>query len=517
MPADTLLTHLTCPALPNITSIAIQNGKILELGTDLSHLVGPQTRTLELNGACVLPGFNDAHVHIWKVGQLRTTSLDLRDCDTLLQVYALVQERLETLPVGTWLLGRGWNEAKLGGNPTRAALDALSQQHPILLTRTCAHIHAVNSLALERAGIVDPSQAPAGGEIRLEEGLLLETAYGLVLRAIPEFTQADYERWILAGCHYLRSLGITSATDPAVDPPLLAAYRALEAGGQLPIRVNVLYIRRPDGGDQTFPLPEKYVSDFLRCDSVKFFADGGLSGATAAVSEPYINLGNEHGPASTGILRFETEELYPLMLEAHQAGFRIGTHAIGDVALEQVLNIYQRLYQEHPLELYPELKHRIEHFGLATPQQLEQAKAMNLFVVPQPIFLQELGHNFKRYLSQKSLERCYALGSFAAAGLNMAFSTDGPVVKNLNPLSGIQTAVNAVHYGFSTAHQVTLGYALRAYTEVAAAAQGDENNRGRLEPGYWADLVILERNPFEVPPLELDRVRVLGTWVGGRD
>lgn len=509
MKADTLIYGGTIlnpgPApggLEALEALAIADGKIVAAGkrSEMENLAISSTHRIDLEGRTLLPGFNDAHVHVWKVGQLRTTLLDLRGVESLEAFYAAVRERAQTLQPGQWLWGRGWNEARMGGWPDRSALDAIAPQNPVLLTRTCAHIHAVNTPALQAAGVTPETHVP-GGEIDFGRGILYETAYGLVFKAMPAPTQADYERWVLAGCEYLKSLGITSATDPAVDPPLYAAYRALDAGGKLPIRVNLLYIRRPDGGSETFPLPEKHVSDFLRCDSVKFFADGGLSGATAAISQPYKTL----EPPSCGILRFETEELYALALEAHRQGFRIGTHAIGDRALDQVLDVYRRLYEAHPSPL----RHRIEHFGLAGEEHLEPARWLGVIAVPQPVFLHELRPNFLKYLPEAMLCRCYNLRAVFAAGLTVAFSSDGPVVSQVSPLTGLQAAVAEP---MCEGNGVSLEAALWAYTVGGALAQGDEGNRGRLEPGHWADFVVLERDPRTAPPEALGSLEVRSTW-----
>ncbi|PZA08078.1 amidohydrolase [Meiothermus sp. PNK-Is4] len=469
--------------------------------SELEPLLSPTTRRVDLEGQTLLPGFNDAHVHVWKVGQLRTTLLDLRGVESLEAFYAAVRERARTLRPGEWLWGRGWNEARLGGWPDRSTLDAIAPRNPVLLTRTCAHIHAVNTPALQAAGVTPETHVP-GGEIDFGRGLLYETAYGLVFKAMPAPTQADYERWVLAGLEHLKSLGITSATDPAVDPPLYAAYRALDAAGKLPIRVNLLYIRRPDGGSETFPLPEKHRSDFLRCDSVKFFADGGLSGATAAVSVPYRNT---QGP-NQGVLRFETEELYALALEAHRQGFRIGTHAIGDRALDQVLEVYGRLYRDSPGP-----RHRIEHFGLAGEEHLELARRLGVIVVPQPVFLHELRANFLKYLPEAMRCRCYNLRAMFAAGLTVAFSSDGPVVRQVDPLTGLRAALKEP---LCAGNEVSLEQSLWAYTMGGAIAQGDQGNRGSLEEGKWADLVILEGDLAKIESLSVHRATVGGEDLG---
>lgn len=470
-----------------VEALLVRDGRVVATGA-LTDLQSPGVRRVDLSGAHAFPGFTDAHVHVWKVGQLRTTLLDLREATSLDELSRLVQERHAELPDGAWLWGRGWNEARLGGSPTRALLDRLAPGRPVLLTRTCAHIHAVNTSALERAGIHADTPAPDGGEIDYERGLLTETAYGLVYDAMPEPSQAQFEAWILAGLEYLKALGFTAATDPAVDPPLYAAYRALDAAGRLPIRVNLLYIRRPDGGADTYPLPEKHVSPMLRCDSVKFFADGGLSGATAAVSVPFRETGTR------GVLRFDTADLYDLACEAHVAGFRIGTHAIGDVALEQVLGVYARLLHEHP----GGPRHRIEHFGLPGARHLALARALNVIVVPQPVFLHELRANYDRYVPDALAGQVFPLRAMFDAGLDVAFSSDGPVVRELRPLCGLAAAVAEPYV---PGQAVTLTQALGAYTRGGAVAHGDAHERGTLEPGKHADLTIIDSDLFDTDPM----------------
>ncbi len=477
------------------SSLAVQNGRVVALNDPSVSAVN----VIDAGGANVFPGWNDAHVHVWKVGHLRTTMLDLRDAATLEQVYALVRERAAHLAPGQWLLGRGWNEAKLGGSPTKQALDAMSPHNPVVLTRTCAHIHAVSSKALELAGVDENTSPPPGGELDVDRGLLFETAHGLVTRAMPAFTVQDFELFVKAGLMWLARHGITSCTDPAVDPVLLQAYRNLEARGELPIRVNLLFIRRPDGGSATYPLPERFNSDFLRVDSVKFFADGGLSGATAAVSVPYRNTDFP----GHGVLRFETEELFELAREAHTAGFRIGTHAIGDRALDQVLEVYERLDA-----IGPSVRHRIEHFGLANDHHRAKASALNVIVVPQPIFLHELAQNFARYLPDQFVPDCYNLRAMLDSGLTTAFSSDAPVVREVNPLMGIHAAM---HEPFRPGNAVTLVESIEAFTHAGAVAQGDEGNRGSLELGMWADFNLFQG--AEKPVLEW---QLEGSFVSGQ-
>ncbi|WP_337844770.1 amidohydrolase family protein [Thermus sp.] len=431
-------------------------------------------------GEAVLPGFHDAHVHIWKIGQLLTDLLDLRGVRSLKTLRRLLEERDRLLPPGAWLLGRGWNEALLGAWPTRAFLDEVLPHRPVVLTRTCAHIHVANTQAFQRAGLGPDTPSPPGGEVRYGEGLLLERAYGLLERAMPRRTVEDYQRYILAGAGHLLRHGITSALEAGADPLLLEAYRRLDQEGRLPLRVSVLAVVRPDGEETTYPLPEPYRSERLVVAGVKFFADGGLSGASAAVSRPYREVGGK------GVLRLSAEELFELALPAHEKGFFVATHAIGDVAILEILRAYHRLYQARPLPV----RHRLEHFGLPGPKALGLARALGVWVVPQPIFLEELRENFLRYLPEEFLPQCYPLARMAQAGLFLAFSSDAPVVQEVSPLKGARAAGRPL-----VGKGLPFLRALFYYTRPEASGLPP----AWLWPGQRADLVVYDRDPFRYP------------------
>lgn len=477
------------------------------------------TKRVDLGGRTLIPGFNDAHVHIWKMGMLLTTQINAGkdaapDIPAIVRLY---RERAEKLPAGTWLSGRGYNEAALPERRhlTRADLDAASTQHPMALTRTCGHMLVANSRALELAGITTETPDPPGGVIVRDEngqptGLLQETAMGLVMRIMPEPSDAEMTNAIQAAQRHELSLGITSATDPLLTPFHLRIYRQMEADGDLLVRTNGLLIRRPDGGSETFPLPERHVSDMLRIESVKFFGDGGLSGATARLSEPYKVTGEQ------GVLRFETEDLTELAWEAHAAGYRIGTHAIGDVALEQIIGVYEAIHQRMPR---PELRHRIEHLGLPSAEHLARCRALNVIAVPQTVFLPALGTNFRRYLPDHFLPRCYPVRAMLDAGLTVALSSDAPVVPDDNPLLGMKGALDRKDGNgepLAPEQAISAYEALYAYTMGGAIASGDADNRGSLTPGKWADMAILSGDPLTTPPDVLLNIRVDETYVGGK-
>lgn len=475
-------------------------------------------KRVDLEGRTLIPGFNDAHVHIWKLGLLLTAQVDARTAaaPSVDAITARFRERADRTPPGSWLLGRGYNETDLpeGRHPTRADLDAASTAHPIALTRTCAHMLVANSLALQMAGITRDTPDPHGGIIVRDAdgeptGLLQETAQGLITQIVPDYSDDEMGRAIREANYHQLRLGITSATDPLLMPSHLRVYRHLEADGDLAVRVNGLPIRRPDGGTETFPLPERHISPTLRVDCVKFFADGGLSGATAALSVPYRETGTR------GVLRFDDDELFELMWEAHDAGFRIATHAIGDVAIEQVLSCYERLHARKP---GTGLRHRIEHLGLPTAEHLSRCKIIEVIAVPQTIFLYALGTTYRRYLPDAFYPHCYPVRAMLDAGLDVALSSDAPVVPDDNPLLGMKAALDRADVNedpIAPEQAITAYEALYAYTMGGAIASGDASNRGSITRGKWADLVVLDGDPLAVPAAELPTIRVQQTYVGG--
>jgi predicted amidohydrolase YtcJ len=513
--------HTMDGAFPNPEAVLLQDdGRILAVGTlgDVDAAAQPNTRWIDLEGRTLLPGFNDAHVHIWKLGLLLTVQVDARhsvapDIETIIERFG---DRAKTLPPGTWITGRGYNEADLPEHRhlTRADLDAASMEHPIALTRTCGHMIVANSAALAAAGITRDTVNPAGGMIVRDEqgeptGLLQETAMGLLNRAMPETNDKIMANGIRAAMQHQLALGITSATDPLLTPAILKVYLNLDERGDLLVRVNGLPIRRPDGGTETLPLPRRYESDKLRVDCVKFFADGGLSGATAAISVPYKVTGE------CGVLRFDTDDLTDLMWEAHQNGFRIATHAIGDVALDQVISVYEELHLRQP---QPKLRHRIEHLGLPTAEHLRRSKALDVIAVPQTVFLPALGASFRRYLPDSYIERCYPVRAMLDAGLTVALSSDGPVVPDVNPLLGMKAAVDRLDPNgepIAPEQAITPYEALYAYTMGGAIASGDDVNRGSLTPGKWGDMIVLSGDPLATAPEGLLDIHVQQTYVGG--
>lgn len=508
---------LTIDRPRRVGAVAVAGGKIVAVGEEhkLRSQANSSTKLIDLEGRTLVPGFEDAHAHIWKVGQLLTTSLDLRQSTSIEEIGTLLKQRDATLPKGAWLLGRGFNEISLaeGRKPTRKDLDRFVADRPILLTRTCGHIFVANSLALKLASIRKGTAQPDGGIIEREpdgepNGLLHETAVGAVNRVIPAPAHAHYRAMVDAALKHQLTLGITSSSDCGVLPGLLEAYLEMDADCSLPARMLVMPLGRPDGSSGPLSLPPKHHSPMLRVDTVKFLADGGLSGGTAALSVPYRNS------SFSGVTRFQSDELMALFADAHRQGWRISTHAIGDAAIEQVLGLYERL-GTHPNGL----SHRIEHLGLPSVSQLQRMFKAGGFAVTQPIFLDELGANFKAFIPGSLESRVYPIRSMLDAGLTVAFSSDAPVVSDDSPLAGIQAAVlRRTREGecMLPDQAVTAEEALYAYTVGSATVAGEEHARGSIQSGRWADLAVLSADPTAVEPETIRSIVVEQTYLAGK-
>jgi predicted amidohydrolase YtcJ len=471
--------------------------------------------TINFEGKTIMPGLNDAHIHVWKIGHLRTYMLDVRGVESIKAFQKALQDFAQKNPSAQWIMARGINEMVLEEKrlPTKEDIDAVIADRPVFVIRTCAHIGIANSKAINISGVTQDTEVPFGGEIRKNEdgtlqGIFTERALGLIMNNIPAFTFEEYKDMILEAHNYLLSLGITSATDPAANEELLAAYIQLDQEGLLKVRMNVFPLRIPDGTDDIQPLPALYESGFLQIKAVKFFADGGLSSATAAMNVPYKNTDNY-----TGVLRLEHNKFFETAKEAVLAGFSVATHAIGHQAVDLTLAVYKELFAFNA-----NLKHRIEHVGFLSEKNIADFKAMNMTAAMQPIFIYELAPNFKNTLTDDLLETVYPCKTVLDNGINLALSTDGPVVKEINPWVNIETAMSRkAKDGFVIGEnqKITLEQALRAYTVGSAIADNQAHLKGDLTKGKKADFIVLNQNPLQAETVE--NTVALETWVNGEN
>lgn len=498
---------------PRASAVLVREGRIAAVGDDgeVRAAAAPGAREIDLGGRCLIPGFNDAHVHVWKIGHLATTMLDLRGATTLEVAMRAVRAFAARQPEGRAAVARGIDENRIreGRLPNRVDLDVIAPNRPVWIVRVCGHVGIANSRALELAGISADTKDPPGGTIERDArgvptGVLRETAMALVQERIPQPGSAEYAAMIEAAHRRMLELGITTATDPGVGPELLAVYRELDERARLAVRMNVMALAV--GSSDSPALPATYVTPSLRIDTVKFFLDGALSGGSASLRGQYAD-------GSRGTLRLDEGAFYEPARNVHRSGLRIAAHAIGDRAIECALGVFECLRRDGP-----GMRHRIEHCGLVTKDQLARLERGRHPLVMQPIFLKEMAANYRRYLPPDFPLTPYPLRAALDAKCDVALSSDAPVVEDMNPLSGIAAAVvRKDKYGVITdaRQSISAAEALRAATLGGAIASGDDHDRGSLRVGKLADLVVLDGDPTECPPEAIPNLRVDLTMVGG--
>ncbi len=519
--ADLLLTNATVVTLdgPDARAVAILGDRVVAL-EDV-----PAREVVDLGGAVVVPGFHDAHNHMAWFG-LTLSEVDLRVAD-LNELYRAVEEKARSVPPGEWVVGAGYDQNKIGGHPTRAELDRVAPGRKVWLKHTSGHMCVVNTPVLEALGITSGPVEVVGGVVNTETGLLQEQAQQLVNSLVlpyPVSTLVDaIDR---AGRQYLAE-GITSCVEAGIgggwigkSPVEIAAYQAARDQGRLHVRVELMVAvdalrSLAAHADDGLPLGldlgirSGFGDDWLRIGPVKVFSDGSLIGHTSAMCQDFADT-----PGNRGYLQADAEDLTATITAAHRSGWRVATHAIGDAAIDLVLDAYESAAKKFPRDAP---RHRVEHFGVARPDQVTRAAELGVVPVPQGRFVNEIGDGMITALGPDRVKWAYRQRSLLDAGLVVPGSSDRPVVRGA-PLLGMHDMVNQLTSSgapFNPDEVITGLEALRAYTYGSAYASCQENHKGTLTPGKLADLVVLSDNPATVDPTRIKDIAVLRTMVGG--
>jgi predicted amidohydrolase YtcJ len=519
------------PARPRARSIAIAAGRIIAVDADPAML--PAREVLDLRGQTLLPGFHDAHNHmVWFGQSMSEIDLGAAAVPTLADLYTAVARRAGTTADGAWVIGSGYDQNKLGAHPDRDGLDQAAPGRRVWLRHVSGHMCVVSSLVLADLGLADrPSDVPGGTVVTdaagRPTGLLQERAQGLASGLLHPYPLAVLAEAIdRAGARYL-SEGITSCTEAGIGggwightPAELAAYQLARDTGRLRVRVELMVASdvlhpiaaHPDDGLELgldLGIRTGIGDDWLRVGAMKIFTDGSLIGRTAAMSADYAGE-----PGNRGYLQADGDELTATIIAAHRSGWQVAAHAIGDRAIDLVLDAYEQA-QEH----YPRTgtRHRIEHFAAARPDQVQRAAGLGVVAVPQGRFATEIGDGLLAAAGPDRESWLYRQRSLIDAGMTLPGSSDRPV-SNGAPLLGVHDMVNrrtAAGIPFNPAEAVTAEQALRAYTSGSAYASHAEQARGTISPGKLADLVVLSDDPTAVSPEHIGGIEVLATFVDG--
>jgi predicted amidohydrolase YtcJ len=487
-------------------AIAVGGGRVLALGssTAIRPLLRPGGRAIDLHGRSVLPGLIDAHAHLGAYGMSRL-GIDLKapEMRSVAAIQRAVRERAERQPPGTWIRGQGYNHMLLAErrHPNRFDLDAVAPDHPVLLTRTCGHIVVANSRALELAGITDATPDPPGGRYDRADGRNLGVAYDAAqgpLAAVAAPSQEEMEQALRIAVRDYHARGLTSIHNAGpLAGPELPALQTLRRAGELTLRVYYMVwvalgtdegLRFIETGLQT-----GFGDPWLRLGSFKVMTDGSSSGPTAATREPYAS-----DPTDCGILYWTQEQLDAMITRAHRAGWQCTMHAVGDRAIASCILAHERAQQTFPRD---DARPRIEHCALCPPDLQDGIVRLGITPVMQPAFLWEFGDGYLVNYGRERVETMFPFASLLRRGVRVAGSSDSPVTDH-RPLHGIACALERrTQSGQSCGEgeRVTLTEALRMYTINAAHAEFAEREKGSLEPGKCADIVVLADDIERLP------------------
>lgn len=506
------------------TALAISSGRIAAVGSDeeIAPLAGRGRRRIDLRGKAVLPGFHDCHCHMLAVG-VALSQIDLSP-ERAGTIPALLQLLRDEAPKGCgWICGRGYDQNRLAAlrHPARSDLDSVSVDRPVVATHASGHALVANSHALRLAGIGRDTPDPAGGTIerdpRSQEptGLLLENAMALVHNAMPPVSRAEQVTALGLASRRMASVGITSASEAWTTPDDLPAFFDAAEKGKLSIRCHpFLLAHRLKNGDR-FLTPADFSdrqNEKVTLGIAKIFADGAIGTRTAYLRLPYADY-----PDRCGTPIWERRELGRLIQGAHDAGWQVAAHAIGDAAIDLCLDAFQKAMFHSPALV---ARHRIEHAMLLWDEQIGRMATQGIVPVFQPEFIARFGDVYMEALGERRAVRIMPLRSIVqAGGRPLALSSDQPVVPG-NPLDGVRAAVERKTPAGRTlgvGERLTPYEALSGYTSGAAFAARCEGERGRLAEGLLADLVILSEDPTTVPIEEWsERIRVELTAVAGK-
>ncbi|MCU0498426.1 MAG: amidohydrolase [Anaerolineae bacterium] len=510
--------------LKRAEALAISAGRIVAFGDtdEILDLATPTTIRENLNGQTVIPGLIDAHIH-WKWTARVLKEVDVFEVPSKQVAIDRVADRAASLPPGEWIIGQGWIQELWEDRrfPTKADLDAVTPHHPVYLRAKSAHAFWVNSLALQMAGIDRHTPDPDGGYIQRDDqgeptGILFENASRLITAQIPSMSVEETASAMLEAQKLALAAGLTGLHD-FDGPDAMAALQLLRDRGQLALRVVKNVNKEWIHHAYELGIRWGFGDDWLRIGGVKIFADGALGPRTALMFKPYQGESDNYGVRVT-----DPEEMLQIVSMASAAGLPATIHAIGDRAVHDVLNVYETVRKQEAQrgELPYTRRHRIEHLQVIHPDDRYRLAELKIIASMQPIHATSDYLVADRYWGDRC-EWAYNARWQIDQGVTVAFGSDSPI-DPFEPLRGIHAAVTRQRQdgspgedGWYPQNRLTVDEALRGFTLGPAYAAGMENRLGKLAPGYLADLVVLNQDPYKVQPSELLEIKVLATMVGG--
>ena len=512
------------PARPRAEAVAIVGERIAAVGTaaEIDAWRGPATKVIDARGRFVMPGFNDAHIHLIE-GGMQLDNVDLKDAASFEEFARRIGERAAATPKGEWILGGNWDEQAWTPTvlPAKALIDPVTPDTPVFVGRYDLHMGLANSVALTLAGITAKTPDPPGGAIVRDArgnptGILKDAAMSYVQRVIPDATPERRQRALKRALEHMAALGVTSVQDMGPAQADMALYASLADKGELTARIRVAPALATWVDLAGRGAVKPFSGAFLRSGAVKAFADGSLGSTTALFFEPYTDA-----PAARGLLADEMQPLDGMrsrLVQADKAAQQICMHAIGDRAISMTLDLFRDVEAANGPR---DRRFRIEHSQHVAPGDFSRYAALNVIASVQPYHAIDDGRWAEKRIGPDRIKTTYAFRGFLDHKVRLAIGTDWPVAP-LDPVLGLYAAVTRATLdgknpgGWVPAQKITLAEAIEAYTMGAAYAEFQEQDKGSITAGKLADLSILGTDPFAVEPPALRDLKVDMTIVGGR-
>jgi len=516
------------PAQPWAEAVAIEGDRILRVGrtAEIKKLAGKKTGVIDLKGALALPGFIDSHTHFLE-GGFSLSSIQLRDVTSREQFVKRVEEKARGLRKGEWILHGNWDHEQFSPPelPRKEWIDAVSPQNPVCVNRYDEHIALANSLALEIGGITRKTESPQGGEIQKDPvtgeptGILRDAAMDLVVRQIPKPSLEENLEAARAALRHAREVGVTSLEDMADGSSFadsLEAYQELFKGDELTARIRLYVPIDQIDAVEILGLKTPFGNDWLAIEGLKGFSDGGLGASTAYFFEPYTDNLQTSGLLAPQM--FPEGVMEQRILRADKAGLQVAIHAIGDKANFIMLDIFERTAAQNGKR---DRRWRIEHAQHLRPEDIGRFARLGVIASVQPFHAIDDGRWAEVKIGKERCRTTYAFKSLLDGGATLALGSDWPVAP-LNPLIGIYAAVTRQTTdgknpdGWFPEQKILLEEAIKGFTQNGAHAEFSEKNKGSLEAGKLADIVVLDQDLFKIAPEKIKDARVMLTIAGGK-
>ena len=491
-----------------VEAISITDGRVTATGSsrDLLRLKAPSTNSVDLHGLVGVPGLADSHVHLQGYGMLLHT-LDLSSARSIAEIQTMLAKAASRKLKDQWILGRGWDQEKLREHryPDRSDVDIIA--NPVFFRRICGHVAVANSAALAKAGVNENTPDPFGGEIEKDStgkpnGILKERALEIVSRSVPRDEKAAREALLVASQKLLEQ-GVTSLHCIIEDEQEFKALKDLKHQGK--IEQTIYAILPMNMLEQVGSMEDELGvwTNGFRIGGIKLFLDGSLGARTAALGNPY-----DDAPGSSGMLTTSKEQLLSVIDKTRDTGLQLCLHAIGDRAVAMGV---ETLSETLGAGECGKSRHRIEHASLVPPGLMRDMAELGLVASVQPRFIYSDSWAEKRL--GKRISYLYPFKSMLQAGIHLAAGSDSPS-DDPSTAEGLWSAVSRP--GLPTGENLTPSEALSCYTTGASYASFSENEEGTLDAGKWANMTIVDRDPFESAPEELRKLRVVQTIVRGK-